>query len=161
MAATIFLALGLWAVWWLLSGLTIPLIVAFGVLSVLVTVWISRRLDIVDDEAVPLWANPARAVTYCVWLAWQVVLAAWDVTKIVWSPSMPLDPRMMTTSPTQTTNGGRVVHANSITLTPGTVTVLANRRSFLIHALDQDAQEGVEAGDMDAKVRGLERGGAA
>jgi multicomponent Na+:H+ antiporter subunit E len=51
---------------------------------------------------------------------------------------------------------GLVTHANSITLTPGTITVEADHDEFLVHALTRENAEGLAGSEMDRRVRRLE-----
>ncbi len=65
---------------------------------------------------------------------------------------------MVSFKPSQKTTVGLVVHANSITLTPGTITVEARPGEFLVHALTRAGAEGTTSGDMDRRVSALRRG---
>ena len=69
---------------------------------------------------------------------------------------MPISPRMVRVKATQKTDLGLVIFANSITLTPGTVTVDIEGDEMIVHALSQDLADGVLNGDMDSRVTALE-----
>lgn len=153
-ALYLFLLLGVF--WALLSGqFHNSFLIAAGVLCITFIVWMSRRMGILDDEGVPARFYP-RALAYLPWLAWQVVLANWDVFKRVWSPRLAIDPRMTriaysTRHPFVTTT-----YANSITLTPGTVTVLVDDTHMLIHCIAQEAEDDVASGNMERHCKRLE-----
>lgn len=153
-ALSLFLLLGVF--WALLSGqFHNSFLIAAGVLCITFIVWMSRRMGILDDEGVPARFYP-RALIYLPWLAWQVVLANWDVFKRVWSPRLSIDPRMTriaysTRHPFVTTT-----YANSITLTPGTVTVLVDDTHMLIHCIAQEAEDDVVSGSMERHCKRLE-----
>ncbi len=153
-ALSLFLLLGVF--WALLSGqFHNGFLITAGVLCITFIVWMCRRMGILDDEGVPARFYP-RALLYLPWLAWQVVLSNWDVFKRVWSTPLPIDPRMAwvgysTRHPFVTTT-----YANSITLTPGTVTVLVEERRMLIHCLESGAEDGLKSGDMERHVQSLE-----
>lgn len=91
-ALSLFLLLGVF--WALLSGqFHNNFLIVAGVLCITFIVWISRRMGVLDDEGVPARFFP-RALLYLPYLTWQVILSNWDVFKRIWSPSLPIDPRM-------------------------------------------------------------------
>ena len=96
-----------------------------------------------------------KLATYVPWLAWQVLKSNWDVTKRVWSPNLQVQPSFLRVPCDLRTEFCRATYANSITLTPGTVTVDAGD-TFLIHALHQEAADSLATGDMERRVQGLE-----
>ncbi len=142
--------------WWLLSGQTKPLLLGTGVTVSALVALLSTRMGLVDEESHPMGFVP-KLITYVPWLAWQVLQSNWDVTKRVWAPSIKVEPRFIRVPCDLETEFGRVTYANSITMTPGTVTVEADD-SFLIHALHQDAADSLKTGDMERRVRSLEGG---
>ncbi len=156
MMPALFLFLLLGAFWALLSGqFHNNFLIAAGVLCITFTVWMSRRMGLLDDEGVPARFYP-RALAYLPWLAWQVVLSNWDVFKRIWSKQMPIDPRM-TWIPYGTKHAFvTTTYANSITLTPGTVTVVVDDERMLIHCLAKDAEDGLVSGDMERHCKRLE-----
>ena len=147
-------------VWLLCSGpfsldghhLLIPL---FGLGSCAGVTWLALRMGIVDPEAVPVHLL-GRALRYSPWIAVEVVKANLDVAGRVLRPGLPIAPEIMRVKPSQKTDLGRVLYANSITLTPGTVTIEAEGDHLLVHAIAREAAAGLETGAMDAKVSQLE-----
>jgi multicomponent Na+:H+ antiporter subunit E len=144
-------------VWWLLSGYVIPLIMALGAGSVLATVWIAHRMDAADHESHPVHLA-VRGVTYFPWLLWEIVKANYDVTKAILLGGDAIRPRLMVLKATQVSEVGRVTFANSITLTPGTVTIGVEDDVFTVHSLTPGSYEGLETGDMDRRVSEMELG---
>ena len=122
MKRVVSLAVFLGLLWWMLSGQTAPLLLAFGVLSVLGTVWLARRMEIVDHESHPVHLSAALS-RYWLRLLREIVVSNVDVVRAIISPRMPIQPHFLTVRTRQTTDLGKVILANSITLTPGTVTV--------------------------------------
>ena len=116
------LAVVLSVVWLLLSGHTEPLLLSLGAVSVLAAVGLARRMGLLDAEAVPFKVT-LRALLYLPWLLWQIVKSNLDVARRILDPRLPIAPRVIRVRASQKTDLGRVVYANSITLTPGTVTV--------------------------------------
>jgi multicomponent Na+:H+ antiporter subunit E len=143
------------AFWLVLSGHFKPFLVGAGVGCAIFVVWFARRMEIVDREGVPIdfW----RAVFgYWPWLVKEIVKSAWVVTRIILHPKLPISPTLARFRPLQRTGMGLVVHANSITLTPGTMTVDVADGEFLVHALTREGASGLADSEMDRRVRRLE-----
>ena len=156
-------ALGLWlfclGLWLLLSGyFDVPLLLVFGALSCALAVFIAWRTEVIDPEEKPLRLRlNAHILTYWPWLLWQVVLANLDVAKRILDPKLPISPTLIELKPSQHSDLGRVIYANSITLTPGTVTVALSGDSLTVHALTRSGAEDLQKGDMDRWVAVLEK----
>ena len=152
-------SVGLWlvvfALWLLLSGHYVPLLLTFGVLSSILVVWIAARLDVIDHESVPLQIKLSY-VGYLAWLGKEIVKANIDVAKLVLNPALPISPVMIRVPATQSTDVGKVIYANSITLTPGTVSVEVEDDEILVHAITREAADGLASGDMDRRVDDIE-----
>ena len=147
----------LMAVWLLLSGHYDALIIGFGIASVLSVVWIARRMDIVDREGLPVHLS-WKAPLYWLWLGWQVLKCNIDVAWRCVAPGPPISPRIVRVKASQTTDLGVVTYANSITLTPGTVSLRVERDHIRVHALTKAAADDLVAGAMDRTVQRLESG---
>lgn len=146
----------LYVLWLLLSGyLHEPLLLGLGVLSVCVVVFIAHRMDVVDHEGHPVHLSH-RAIVYLPWLLWEIVKSNVAVAKVILSRRMPLSTRVMTTRGSQRSDLGLAIYANSITLTPGTVTLGIEDGVLSVHALTAEAAEGVAGGDMDRRVAAVE-----
>ena len=145
----------LFGVWLLLSGHYTPLLLGLGGVSTVLVVAISLRMDVVDHEGHPLHLG-LRILWYWPWLMVQVLRANVDVARRVLSPSLPISPRMFKVRATQRTDLGRVIYANSITLTPGTVSVELEDSVILVHALTAEAAEDLREGTMNRLVVGVE-----
>lgn len=155
MLPTVSAFVALYAFWILLSGYFTPFLLTAGLCCAVAVVWFGRRMAVVDQESFPVALGP-RLIPYWGWLLKEIVKAAWDVSRVIVHPRLPISPRMVTFAPTQKTSIGLVIHANSITLTPGTITVEAAPGEFLVHALTRAGAEGVLSGDMDARVSACE-----
>ena len=157
-------ALSLWlfcfGLWLLLSGFfDNSLLLSFGALSCALVVFVAWRVETIDPEEQPLRPRLGpQLLWYWPWLLWQVVLANVDVAKRILDPKLPIDPTMIELKPSQRSDLGRVIYANSITLTPGTVTTSLSGDSLEVHALTREGADDLLAGDMDRRVAGLERG---
>ena len=145
--------------WLLLSGFFTTFLLSLGVLTVVVAVLATHRMAAIDQEGHPVQLA-LRAVTFLPWLIWEIVKSAWSVSKIILDPKLPISPTMTTVTAGQKTVVGVNVYGNSITLTPGTVTVGVKGKKLAIHALTQDGAADLEAGAMDARVTRFEGGAA-
>ncbi len=96
------------------------------------------------------------AVTYFPWLIREIAKSAWGVTKVILHPSLPISPTMTVVQASQKTTVGVVTYANSITLTPGTITVGVTGNDLTVHALVRDGALDLEGGGMDQRVSQFE-----
>lgn len=152
------LVVSLSLLWLLLSGyFADPLLLGLGAASVVAVVLIARRAGIVDAEGHPVQLA-ARGFLYWPWLIKEIVVANIDVAKAICRSTMAIEPRVFKVRASQKDELGRVIYANSITLTPGTVTIALEGDELTVHALTRGAAEGLESGEMDrrvAKVAGI------
>jgi len=151
----LYLALVLFGVWMLWSGHTEPLLISLGVVSTVSVVAVCRRMGLIDEETVPL-RLPLRAPIFLPWLLWQVVKANVDVARRILDPRLPIRPELIRVRAGQRDDLGRAIYANSITLTPGTVSVGVEEDEIVVHALTREAAEGLETGEMDRRVTDFE-----
>ncbi len=141
--------------WLLLSGHFEPLLLSFGVFSVVLVVIIAHRMDVVDREGLPIHLTRG-ALTYLPWLLWEIVRSNVMVARVILDPALPIDPVIVRFRGTQRTDLGRFIFANSITLTPGTITVTIDDEALEVHALKAVYVDGTEEGPMDRRVTALE-----
>lgn len=146
------------ALWLLLSGVYKPLVIGFGVVSALIAVWVVRRMDAMDGDSVPLRLKPLGFIGYLIWLAVEIAKANWAVTRIVLAPVMPIRQHLFAVRFSQNSDVGQVIFANSITLTPGTITVETEDKRFLVHALAYTPDTIGELTEMDRRVSATEGG---
>ena len=155
MKRSLVLFVTLMAVWLLLSGHYNVTLVTYGVLSCAGVVALMAHLEILDHEALPAHLG-FRLFLYIPWLLKEVLLSNLAVAKVILTPSLPIHPRILRVSASQKTQVGQVVYANSITLTPGTVTLDVRDGKFLVHALTTNSAEGLLSGEMDRRAAHLE-----
>ena len=149
-------ALGLAALWLLMSGLFKPLILIFGALSVLLTLYIVRRMDKIDEHKLGYDIGIFSTAKYLVWLMVEIAKSNWAVTKVILSGKVPAQQKMFEVPVSQKSELAQVIFANSITLTPGTVTVESEDDNFIVHALDFGDGDMDALADMDAHVTAIE-----
>jgi multicomponent Na+:H+ antiporter subunit E len=150
------LALVLFGVWVLLSGIIEPLLLGLGLASSLAVVWITVRADRRDGEPVPFTLRVERLPGYLLWLAWEIVKSNVDVSRRILSPSLPIAPAVRWLPASQRSELARVIYADSITLTPGTLSIDLEDGSVEVHALNEGSLDALERGEMDARVSRLE-----
>lgn len=92
-------------------------------------------------------------IFYCLWLLKEIVMSAWAVSRIAWRKHIILQHGLEPIKTIQTSDVGTLVYANSITLTPGTVTLSVEGKNLLVHALDHDFMTGLQTGEMDKRVK--------
>jgi multicomponent Na+:H+ antiporter subunit E len=151
------LAVSLMLFWVMLSGDFAPLDLALGFVSVLLVVSISHRMDVVDQESQPVELS-TRLPVYWAWLALKVIRSNLEVTRRIWTPGKSISPTLVRLKLSQQTALGKVIYANSITLTPGTVALAIEDDEILVHALTRADAAALETGEMDRQVRELECG---
>jgi len=141
--------------WLAISGVYKPLLFMLGGGSVLFVVWISKRMDVVGVEHNPVLYS-WRLVVYWFWLMWAIVKANIEVSAAVLSKSGRITPRIVTVPLRLESAVAKVTYANSVTLTPGTVTLLLENDFLEAHALLESAALDLESGAMEKKISWLE-----
>ena len=144
----------LFAVWLLLSGHYTPFILILGVVSCITIVTVTLRMEVADHEGLPIHLT-WRALTYMPWLIIEIIKSNFDVAKRVLSPSLPVTPTLLRVKASQSTDLGQVIYANSITLTPGTISVDVANNEILVHALSREGAESLLDGMMDRRVTSM------
>jgi multicomponent Na+:H+ antiporter subunit E len=145
----------LYGTWLLLSGIWEPFLLTAGAVCSLLVVIVAHRLDVIDGEGHPIdltW----RAMVYFPWLFWQIVLSNLAVARSILGPRSQINPAVGWVEASQTTAAGLVTFANSITLTPGTVSLAVFEGRIQVHALDASGLEELRQGEMNRRVAAME-----
>ncbi len=153
---TLFAALMLASVWIVWSWHFEPLILGFGVVAVISTIVVARRLQGVDIEGMPLELG-LRLLVYIPWLVGQVIKANLQTARLILHPKLPVRPHLIRVAASQRTSLGRVIYANSITLTPGTITLDLRDGVLLVHCLDDKMASQEGSSDAASMVGWLEK----
>lgn len=156
MRPTVYLIIALSLLWLLNSGHYNGLLLSLGALSVAFVVLIAKKMDVIDQEAKPLRFTLMLPI-YWVWLTREIIYSNIDVVKKIWQGNTSIDPKVATLKLTQRSDIAKVVYANSVTLTPGTVTIDLTEDEITVHALTASGIESLKSGDMDRRVTRLER----
>ena len=155
------LALVLFAFWMVLSGRTETKFVVYGILTAVVTTWVTYPLLLVPNKDgskkyYVFGFSIPKMIMYFFCLMWQLVLANIDVLLATTGQELNIDPKVVRFRFRADNPMASVILANSITLTPGTVTMnVTDDGVYEIHALTVGAAAGVLDGGMQKKVADL------
>ena len=150
-SAVFLLLLGFWLA---LSGHYAALMIALGGASAALVTALSARMGVIGagQHRVRFYL---RLPIYAAWLLWRIVAANCDVARRILHPKLPISPCFVDV---ETVAGGdllRVIQANSITLTPGTISADFGDGVIRVHALSADAAQKLRRGEIAAKVSRL------
>ncbi|MBM4242220.1 MAG: hypothetical protein FJ148_00165 [Deltaproteobacteria bacterium] len=151
--------LGLASLWLVFSGKFDLQHAGFGAFSIALVLWRTNRFVVskrhpAESEALAA-IRPLKLAAYVAWLVKEIVVANIDVAKIVLKRDMPIDPALIRFDSTLRTDLARVILGNSITLTPGTLTVEIEGSSFLVHSISADGATGPAIDEMQRKIAAL------
>ncbi|WP_448567390.1 Na+/H+ antiporter subunit E [Thalassotalea ganghwensis] len=138
--------------WLLLSGFLQPLLLSFGLISVVTVVWVIKRMDDVDQQPKEV-STGRRVFRYFLWLLSEIIRSSYHVTKLIWGPADSISPSLSKVSAAKVPYDTRVLYANSITLTPGTLAVDLEGDEITVHALQKRSIKRLQKGDMENKLK--------
>ncbi len=145
------LAIALTLFWFGMSFMTKPLILILGVISVALTVTLVGRLGLLDRETAP-YHRIFAFIRYAPWLIGEIIKSNWKVLKAILSPELDIHPTLVKVRTTCKSDLAKVVFANSITLTPGTVTLRVEDDFMLVHGLYEVDSEPEDFAEMDRRA---------
>jgi len=153
------IALSMFIFWLILSGHYGLWLVGSGAVMAVSVALIARHMGFADQESHPIGLIP-RGLIYWPWLLVEIVKSAWGVARIVLDPKLPISPTLVWVKATQKTAVGLTTFANSITLTPGTISVEVSSRNklLLVHGITRQTAASLADGDMDRRVTQFESG---
>lgn len=142
--------------WFILSGFFDLTHTLMGIFSVALVLWVNyglRKHNFFEDEEdvlheIKIYKLPA----YFIWLIWQIIVSGFQVARILISPKLPIDPHMIKFKVNFPNVHAKMILGNSITLTPGTLTVDIVDDEFTVHALSPVSFEGITSDAMPQKV---------
>lgn len=147
----------LFGFWLLLSGKMEAKYLTIGFVTSVISAWLTFPLLLIPsaDGKHYIWAFDfpyGKYFIYWFWLLWEIVKANIDIAMVVLNPKLPINPQMVTFKKPMFNSLAHVTLANSITLTPGTVTIDVEDGVYAVHALTDGAAEGLLSGEMQKKV---------
>ena len=155
-ARVVLLTILLAAAWLLWSGFFKPLMLAFGAFSCALVLITAHRMHLFDTDVFQL-RFMSRLIRFWFWLGREIVRSSLDVTRIVLNPKLPIKPTVTEFDSHCGHPVDRVILGNSITLTPGTLTLSIDGQHFTVHALTEAGARDIEGGEMDRRVSELRR----
>ncbi|MBW2598773.1 MAG: Na+/H+ antiporter subunit E [Deltaproteobacteria bacterium] len=147
--ATFVMLLGFWA---LLSGKFDTFHLSLGVICSLIVAYLSHDLLFANIRVGSGRVIAQRFFRYMPWLLHEIVMANFHVAYLALSPRMPIDPQIITFRTKLESDISWVTLANSITLTPGTITMDIADREFMVHAIDRKVADDLDTGEMEDQV---------
>lgn len=143
---------GLLSIFWLLlSGYIEPLLMSFGAVSIVIVLFVLKRMDTVDKEPMTVNLNH-KTFRYFIWLIVQIAKSSLHVTKSIWGSSDKLSPTLAKLPIDTASPKHHVLYANSITLTPGTLCVDLKSNEITVHALQETSIESLSEGVLERKI---------
>ncbi len=100
--------------------------------------------------------NAGRGIAYLWLLLREIFKANWQVLRLIWSPRLEVEPELHTFRTKVKSDFGKAILANSITLTPGTITVHVRDDLFMVHCLDRELAEGLEDSEFEKRLETME-----
>lgn len=146
--------IALYVLWIILSGKIDAFHLGVGLVAVLFAGWQHSRLSLIEPADIPR-LRPWRTLAYFFWLVREMVLAAVYVARVIINPDKHLDPHMIEFRSEQPSLLSSVLLGNSITITPGTLTIDIEDNRYLVHAISPDTADDLLAGGMAARVARL------
>ena len=143
---------GNWVFW---SGYYNPLLLTLGVFSCALSVYMAVRMQLLDKEGFPIEIL-LSFLAYLPWLLRELVKSGVEISLCVLNPRVHIAPRIVKIKPTQKTSLGLMIYANSITLTPGTVSIGVSNEEIEVHTLTDNAEKDLINGTMNRRVAAIE-----
>jgi multicomponent Na+:H+ antiporter subunit E len=153
LAGLLLILLVSWVLW---SGIYKPLLLWLGLFSAVLSTWLGHRMGFFRHPIPP--RALLRLPRFWVWLLGEVIRSSIDVARIVLSPSLPISPTKVELTTTESTEAGRVILGNSITLSPGTVTIDIDDDRLVVHCLTRDGAEALRGMEVQQRTERLRMG---
>lgn len=133
-------------VWLLLSGIYEPLMLSFGVISIFISLWLTKRMLRIDQEQFTFFVT-VSLVKFLAQLSYKVVLSNYDVTLRVLG-IRPVESTFITIEVPFDNDVARVLYANAITLTPGSASIALSDHTLLVHTISEQGAQDLAQGDI-------------
>lgn len=143
--------------WLVLSGKFDLFHISLGIVSSAIVTYTSGDMLLKATRIGRLPSTWLRFIAYIPWLLFEIFRANMHVMRLVFHPRMLelIDPRMIRFESRLNNEMARFIYANSITLTPGTITVYVSiYGKYSVHAIDEASRQGLP-GKMEDKVAAI------
>lgn len=158
MLRTIITVVVLFCLWLLMSGIYQGFIVMLGFIAATIAVFVVRRMDdVADTGRLEIRLKILNTIGYFFWLLVEIAKSNWLVTKTILGLNPSIKQHFFKVPCTQETEVGKTTFANSITLTPGTISVEHEGEEIWVHALSYSEEDLDALADMNSRVSNIER----
>lgn len=154
MRAYLLLSVFLITAWLLWSGMYKPLLLGLGAFSCVLTVYLASRMGYFKSGVYALQFS-FGLLAYWLWLLREIVLSSIEVAQVVLARKLDLSTRVVAVDVKELQPVDQVILGNSITLTPGTLTLEIENDRLLVHALTAKGAAAVTDGEMQRRVAAL------
>lgn len=145
------------ALWIIFNGtITLEVVLVGAAISALLYAFVCRFMEYSPKKDWQGFKNLGRVLRYVVTLVWEIVKANTQVIHFILTSKYEIEPMLIRFRTDLKKEGNRAVLANSITLTPGTITVALTGDELLVHCLDKELAEGMEESTFVKQLRALE-----
>jgi multicomponent Na+:H+ antiporter subunit E len=142
------------AAWLLWSGYFKPLLLVLGAISCALVLLVAHRMHLFDRDVFAL-SLTSRLFRFWGWLGREIVRSSLEVTRAVLSRKLAISPTVVEFDSRCEHPVDRAILGNSITLTPGTLTLSIDGQRFVVHALSEEGARDIMRGEMDRRVSEL------
>jgi len=142
------------AAWLFWSGFFKPLLLGLGAFSCILVLYLSHRMRLFDSDIFALRFS-FRLFRFWGWLGKEVFLSSLEVARVVLNPKLPISPTVIKFDTVCDHEVDRAILGNSITLTPGTLTLNIEGSELTVHSLTRQGALDLQSGEMERRVSDL------
>lgn len=147
----------LFGLWILFNGRwTVEVALTGVVVSAAIYAFTCKFIGLSPRQELRCLKKVPAAFAYLWFLLREIIKANWQVLRLIYSPRLEVEPKLCTFHTKLRTGMGKTILANSITLTPGTITVHVRDDLFMVHCLDQEMSEGLENSAFEERIEKME-----
>ena len=139
--------------WLVLSSMFLPLMISLGILSALVTTYILFIMNVFSSKDAAVSINLVKMTAYIFWLFKEIIISNFKVCWLIIKPRHKVTPIIGETKSELSTDFTTTIYANSITLTPGTITIDINDNMLTVHSLDEKFKTSLDSRVMYEKIK--------
>ena len=139
--------LGFLLIWILLSESVGLFHLGLGLLAAFAVAWLNTDRSVSHFTILRL-----RIVWYFVWLFGRILKSGFHLSALILHPALPIDPKMIRYRTKLREEAGIVLLGNSITLTPGTITVEVESQEFVVHAMDDRSAHDITSLQLEKQI---------
>lgn len=146
--------------WIIFNGrITVEILILGVVISALVFAFVCKFMDYSTEKEKGFYKKFFYLIGYAFLLVKEIIVANVQVVHMIWTQKEVIEPVIVKFRVNLETELARVILANSITLTPGTITVLLEENEYTVHCLDKSLAEGMENSVFVKMLEKIERRG--